>query len=372
MNLLHLPSGVLTIHTNQNLLLNKLLHVGLRQNPKRGFLLISKILGKHLPVRPLQMLESYRQLAAQIPASDMVTTFIGMAETATALGQGIFEAYAKHNPSGSLRYISSTRYPLDFPTFTFEETHSHAPSHYIHVTLQNQAYFANTKRLVLIDDEISTGQTLLRLAKAFLGLAPKLEEIYLLSLTDFLGEKRDALLSAFPVKTYSLALLQAGLNFEAEATWEVNLPQSQAPLPHNAPHSAARVGCEPQGFAPSHIQTLARQIAAREKQVQVLGTGEFQFEPFLLALALEKLGLDVHFRATTRSPILEFGVITERLEFADNYGQGLPNYLYNCSAMADIPIIACAETAMTNYLPAGIGAVAYVDFTKLPPFGGIA
>ncbi len=367
MRSLSLPSGVLSIQINQDqdLLFDKLVLVGLRQNPKRGFLLISRVLGKHLPVGPSLMLESYRQLAEQIPASQVVTTFVAMAETATALGQGVFEAYAESN-SGDLRFISSTRYPLDFPSLTFEETHSHAPSHFVHLTPENQAHFASSKRLVLIDDEISTGQTLLRLARAFAAIAPHLTEIYLVSLTDFLGGQRESLLAEFPVPTFSMSLLHAGLQFEPDLNWKINLPSSSPPAPHVAPYSDARLGCQPQGFVRPHIQALATQIAARVSAVQVLGTGEFQFEPFLLALALEKLGVSVHFRATTRSPILEYGVINQRLEFLDNYGEAVSNYLYNGSAFKNLPIIACAETSEVDYLPTELGKVDYFDFTKLP------
>jgi Phosphoribosyl transferase/TRSP domain C terminus to PRTase_2 len=366
MRSLSLPSGVLSIQTrqDQDLLFDQLVLVGMRQNPKRGFLLISRILGKHLPVRPSLMLESYWQLAAQIPASRVVTTFIAMAETATALGQGVFEAYAESNP-GNLRFISSTRYSLDFPRLTFEETHSHAPSHFIHLTPENQVHFASSKRLVLIDDEISTGQTLLRLARAFAKLAPNLTEIYLVSLTDFLGGSRETLLAEFPVRTFSIALLHAGLQFEPDLNWKVDLPSSLVPTPHVAPYSDARVGCQPQGFVRPDIQALATEITARASAVQVLGTGEFQFEPFLLALALEKLGVNVYFRATTRSPILEYGVINERFEFLDNYGEGVKNYLYNGSAFKDLPIVACAETSKIGYLPSELGKVDYFDFTNL-------
>ncbi len=356
-----LPSGRLSI-SNYNQDFERLLDIGLRQNPKRGFLLISRVLGKHLPVRPSVMLESYQQLASQLEVSRATTTFIGMAETATALGQGVFEACAEPDS----RYISSTRYPLDFPTLTFEESHSHAPNHYLHLTPENQVHFQNTTCLVLVDDEISTGQTLLRLAQAFSQIAPKLESIYLVSLTDFLGHQRQSVLAKFPVPTFSVALLKAELEFEPDANWRVALPSSQPPLPHIAPHGLARVGCVAQGFVLPHIQALAVKIAAREKAVQVLGTGEFQFEPFLLALALEQLGLDVLFRATTRSPILEFGVITKRLEFPDNYGQGLTNYLYNHLMPEHMLTIVCTETPVIDFLPPEMGRVDYCDFTKLP------
>jgi hypothetical protein len=259
--------------------------------------------------------------------------------------------------------LNSTRYPLEYETLTFEESHSHAPSHFLHLTPENKVFFSKTTRLVLIDDEISTGQTLLRLAWAFKQFAPSLEQVFLVSLTDFLGLRREQILADFPVQTQSITLLQAELNFEPNPNWNIALPHSPKPLSHNAPTALARVGCEPRGFAPPHILLLAQKIATREKTIQVLGTGEFQFEPFLLALALEKLGVEVLFRATTRSPILEFGIIQKRLEFLDNYGQKLINYLYNPLML---PTIVCTETAETGFLPSELGQVQYCNFTDLP------
>src|SRR3546814_15177903 len=38
-----------------------------RRNPKRAFLFVSKVLGRHVPVRPSIMNASFHSLAAQIP-----------------------------------------------------------------------------------------------------------------------------------------------------------------------------------------------------------------------------------------------------------------------------------------------------------------
>src|SRR4029450_10696987 len=76
----------------------------------------------------------------------------------------------------------------------------------------------------------------------------------------------------------------------------------------------------------------------------VLGTGEFAYPPFLLAEELERRGLDVRYQSTTRSPIIEGGAIGTSLTFADNYGDGIPNFLYNARREDYDRIIVCHET----------------------------
>ncbi|MDO6805934.1 TRSP domain-containing protein, partial [Wenyingzhuangia sp. 1_MG-2023] len=70
------------------------------------------------------------------------------------------------------------------------------------------------------------------------------------------------------------------------------------------------------------------QIKAGER-VLVVGTGEFVWKPFLLAERLEQAGADVHFGSTTRSPIAIGHAIEHALSFPDNYGLGIPNFIYN-------------------------------------------
>jgi DNA polymerase III psi subunit len=354
-----LPSGELKIELPQTAetQFERLLAIGQRQNPKRGFLLVSKVLGKHLAVSPAVMLKTYFELASQLEKNSEITTWIGMAETATALGQGVFEAYHHNHDNHQSLYLHTTRYPLEHPSLTFDETHSHAPNHYLHLAREHQTHFAKTTRLMLIDDEISTGQTLLRLARAFNAIAPNLKEITLISLTDFLGLERQTLLSQFPVRTQSISLLKAGLSFTPNLDWVAQLPVNPQFLTHVAPASPHRLGTRALGFEREQLKHLANNIA-RELQtknntsrVQVIGTGEYQFEPFLLALSLCNLGLDVVFRASTRSPILNFGIIQDRVLCTDPYGQQVENYLYNNAEFTNLPIIACAETNQTNYLP---------------------
>ena len=63
----------------------------------------------------------------------------------------------------------------------------------------------------------------------------------------------------------------------------------------------------------------------------VLGTGEFQYPPYLLALRLQlaRPDLKVFNSATTRSPVSVWGQIGHALTFTDNYRDDIPNFVYN-------------------------------------------
>ena len=109
-----LPTGELRVRVAQCLSPpEELFTFAVRRNPKRAFLFLSKVLGKHLPVGPRRMADTHRRLAALVPPDlPEPLLFIGMAETATALGQGLFEAWLSQNPQARALFLHSTRYQV--------------------------------------------------------------------------------------------------------------------------------------------------------------------------------------------------------------------------------------------------------------------
>jgi hypothetical protein len=106
-----LPTGLLEIELHQGAdELDALLGFAARANAKRGFLFVSKVLGKHWPVRPQRMLEVHARLAAGVPGGDGPVVFIAMAETAVGLGQGVFEAWLRAHPGREALFLQTTRY----------------------------------------------------------------------------------------------------------------------------------------------------------------------------------------------------------------------------------------------------------------------
>src|SRR5215217_2732640 len=110
--------------------LTDLLGLALRRNPKRAHLLVSNVLGKHVPQLPsvvyghgFALGRRVRELIGAEEAAEAVV--LGYAETATGLGHSVADGI------GLAPYLHSTRRTVRgvAPAGGFEESHSHATSH---------------------------------------------------------------------------------------------------------------------------------------------------------------------------------------------------------------------------------------------------
>ncbi|WP_214406962.1 phosphoribosyltransferase family protein [Pseudonocardia lacus] len=221
-----------------------LLGVALRRNPLRAHLLVSRVLGKHIPSdpravraaglllgllvadvlvgRPQRELPTgllhaaargdraaaadlHAPLAPEGPTDALV---LGFAETATALGHCVAEALTAD-------YLHSTRreVPGMVPAGGFVEEHSHATSHTL--LPADPGLLRGGRPLVLVDDELSTGRTALNTITALHRVAPR--ERYVLA----------ALVDARPPDTdlvEAVAALGARLDVVSLARARVELP----------------------------------------------------------------------------------------------------------------------------------------------------
>lgn len=315
-----------------------------RRNPKRAFLFVSKVLGRHIPVRPSIMNKSFQSLADQIP-QDLPgpVLVIGMAETAVGLGAGVHRAYSATR--SDTVYMVSTRHPTGNELFArFEEEHSHASAHLIHlpIDLNVRQMMLNARSLILVDDEASTGKTFINLHKALVdaGLT-QVERVVTCVLTDW---SRDAVRKTIGDSASQVSLLQGTYTFCEDV---------DAPLPE-----MPAVGTIESGEWPLSVEsdwgrhgvhavadTLAPDLQVKAgERVLVVGTSEFVWRPFLLAERLERAGAEVHFSSTSRSPISLGHAIGNALSFADNYGLGIPNFLYNVTPGEFDRVLICSET----------------------------
>ncbi|MCC7527711.1 MAG: phosphoribosyltransferase domain-containing protein, partial [Candidatus Melainabacteria bacterium] len=227
-----LPTGTLDIKVfHSEMPLDEICGFAARQNPKRGFLFVSKVLGKHIPVRPSMVREVHTRLAAQIPADlPGPVVVIGMAETAICLGNGVFDEYARLTGRKDVMFTQSTRYRLDRPVaIEFLEEHSHAADHIIyepeHPGLKEM--FFNARSLVLIDDEASTGKTFVNLVKNMISIMPHVEHVVTGVITDWRGPKRTKeTLAAIPVPASTIAILHGEYQFTPSPTLKlVEMPK---------------------------------------------------------------------------------------------------------------------------------------------------
>ncbi|NUR03310.1 MAG: phosphoribosyltransferase [Streptomyces sp.] len=152
--------------------LTDLLGLALRRNPKRAHLLVSNVLGKHVPQSPsvvygygFALGRRVRELLGAEEAARAVV--LGYAETATGLGHSVADGV------GLAPYLHSTRRPVASvaPAGGFEESHSHATSHLL--LPEDPALLVGDGPLVLVDDEFSTGNTVLNTIRDLHGRYPR-------------------------------------------------------------------------------------------------------------------------------------------------------------------------------------------------------
>ncbi|TCT19589.1 phosphoribosyltransferase domain-containing protein [Thiobaca trueperi] len=348
-----LVTGTLSVQVRESAFpLDDLCGFAARDNRKRGFLFLSKVLGKHWPALPSRMRQIHQHLAAQLELGGGPWLVLAMAETATGLGQGVFEALLDQRPGTEALFIHSTRYRLaGRPFLAFEEPHCHAPDQFLYEPLQadHLQRFETARDLILVDDEISTGTTLCNLVDAYRARNPQLERVHFVAITNFSGAdcaERFAARLGLPVQC--VAALAGDFSFQPADLPE--RPQAPAAVgdnrrrPDQLAEYLGRFGIDRRlWIPPADIARLSAGLAPGAA-ILVLGTGEFMHVAFRVGLELEAQGFAVAVQSTTRSPILLGADIGHRLLFADNYGEGIRNYLYNVDYKDYARIVVCHET----------------------------
>ncbi|MFJ9472666.1 phosphoribosyltransferase [Streptomyces caniferus] len=359
--------------------LPELLGLALRRNPKRAHLLVSNVLGKHVPQRPgvvhgagVGLGRRVRELLGDEAAARSVV--LGYAETATGLGHSVADGLAL------APYLHSTRRPVAGVAQVggFEEEHSHATSHLL--LPEDRALLAGDGPLVLVDDEFSTGRTVLNTIKALHARFPR-ERYVVVALVDMRSDADRSHLEKFAAdlgaRVDLVALAAGGVQLPADvltrgqelvAAQEAGAAQQPA-APGGRRADVVRVDLGwpaglpdggRHGFAPSHrarleaaLPGMAARIAQRldgARRILVLGNEELMYAPLRMAEALDGLLAEeeggaergVFFSTTTRSPVLAVDdpgyAIRTRLSFpahdrpADGPGE---RYAYNVAAGSD-------------------------------------
>ena len=354
----NIPGGTLRITTErEELPLTDLLGFAARANPRRPFLFVSKVLGRHIPCRPRLMRDTYQRLAAPLLDAPGPVWVIGLAETATGLGAGVADSLARARGRTDIGYQHTTRRPLAAPPMlTFEEAHSHAPTHLLHRPRPALAdHFSGARTLVIVDDEVSTGQSVKRLAEKIRPWMPKLESIVLVSLVNWLGaEQREQLARDLggTCRIRWCSLLDGQFAFAPDAgavTGELPTDVEASGPGWVAREDLGRRGLHlpPGGSRPPR---LALPLDDTAQAVSIIGTGECAFAPFLAAEALELAGRDVTFQTTSRSPVRLGAAVTRTAVCPDPYGEGVGYYLHNPPG-ADRLALALYEDARACHTP---------------------
>ena len=336
-----LSTGTLDLFVDGDVDIDAFCDVAARANPRRGFLIVSRVLGRHLPARPADMRRAMDGLAERI-GSDLPgpIVFLGMAETATALGQGCFAAWQARHPGAEAVYLQSSRQRVAGAEVVarFEEGHSHATSHLVQIANPViRARVAAARSLVIVDDECSTGATFVAAATALLDAMPQLERIETCCITDW---SDGSYLDAMPHPAAARAIVGGRMRWSAAAS----VPPAELAAGSNAPGAAPDAGMNSRtGLL--HPESAQRTVvtAVPGEHVLVLGEGEHSYEALLVAEEIERGGGIAAVQCITRSPALLGGAMASKSIFNDSYDSGAPCFLYNMLGHAPARVVIVTE-----------------------------
>ena len=353
-----------TISSPVGLRIADLVGVAARRNPRRAHLLVSTVLGKHIPAEPGLVISTGRllgELVAEIlgrstsvdwatlaatavrgadpaPLLDALdevraaraqasVVVLGFAETATSLGHLVADQLVAEC------YLHSTRrsVPGVEVAGTFEEGHSHATSHLLMPI--PTGLLDPTDTIVLVDDELSTGKTAMGTIEALHARLPR-KRYVLASLIDLRNDADVAQMSLLAsrlgclIDVVSLTRGTVTLPDGLMAAVADHLAGLEAPAVETVSEIGAVSNCEinwpsevPDGgrhgflgsdrpsfeealnSAAISLSAAVHQRVPRGSRVVVVGTEELMYLPLRLAAVLGA-DFDVRFQSTTRSPVL--------------------------------------------------------------------
>ena len=372
-----------------------------RINKKRAFLFVSKILGKHIPVDPhtsllsgaalsLLLLQAmsgkgnnlvnellneaieglnrpksaknvYRKIQNSHLMLPIPAKFIGFAETATALGHSMYNVF-----NGGCTYIHTTRelIPSMQSMINFDEEHSHAVSHRCYA--EDRHVLAGEEAIVLVDDEITTGNTVLNIIKDLHSKFPR-KNYMIASLLDWRTPEDEQryvdLENQLGITITSLSLIKGIIQVEGNTITsvipeKVSVSHSSASIEfiylndlfamteRESESSTGFVNTSPYltgtGRFGIHmmdnrktdqsVDSAAKCLSTYRKGMKTLclGTGEFMYLPMRISA---EMGEGVRYHSTTRSPIhsvqLKDYAISHAISFPSPDDAGVTNFVYN-------------------------------------------
>lgn len=388
--------------------LHELFTMAARINKKRSFLFVSKLIGKHIPIKPCvggltgallasRYIEQVKcdpnpnrdQLRMDFLQKNDVETdvfisekynpiIIGFAETATALGHTFYDSFQKAD------YFHTTREQIDTlqPLIQFEEEHSHATSHRCYI---DEKILDNEREIILVDDEITTGKTVLNIIRDIQKQYPR-KEYTIVSILDWRSKECEQafreLEKAEDIIIHCVSLLKGTIevigeivnvqsneenslveeDFEQQMNWVSALSLVKQPYPLYTFTSNQTYLQETGRFAIQSTSQyeikewagkLGEKLADMRQGTKTLcvGTGEFMYLPMQIT---KYMGEGVVYQSTTRSPIYiqnapQYGV-RYGLSFSNPEDPKITNYLYNVAPGFYDEVFIFLERKIENYL----------------------
>ncbi|MDE6364947.1 MAG: phosphoribosyltransferase domain-containing protein [Lachnospiraceae bacterium] len=382
------------VYTEQNLV-----RIAKRENnPKRKYLVVNRLQGKHIPVKPSEAIALFRALADTLRSSYKGETLlvIGFAETATAIGAAVAAELGTD-------YIQTTRELVpDVEELYFSEEHSHATEQKL-VKNDLDTAVKTIDRILFVEDEVTTGKTILNIIDILRKEYPKHIKFSVASILNGMDKaalanyERSGIELFWLVKTdhtpyTGIAESYAGdgiyvdcrssivtdhtameravmdgkkallakdasackcaeVQMTIDATKQLDLKMINVWKQMNARRTVKAAAY--QQYCESLYEDMISQMDISSTQkILVLGTEEFMYPALYTASKLEALGKRVWFHATTRSPIAvsaeqDYALHT-RYELVSLYDNRRKTYVYNLQKYDTIVIMTDAQGETTE------------------------
>lgn len=337
-----------------NLNINDYLQVGIRNNPKRRFLFVSKVLGKHLACNPKTMDELGKLIVKVYKSKNTNSksekgTVISFAETGTALGHSVFDYL-----DGDYEFVHTTREIIkEYKNLEFLEEHSHATDHNLY--FENLKNLKNGDSVLLVDDEITTANTCVNIIKKIQSLYPK-KRYTICSILNWVNEesleKIKKVEKELSCSIDFVYLFKGKFNFKIDKEIHykdieelreikkelivnyINLDMKDYIGNKKYIKYTGRFGINKndQENLMSIVKQEKNKLVAenKEENILVLGTEEFMYIPMMFAKEMEG---NIYYHSITRSPIIEIQngnyPINSKFKLNSFYNKEIVNYVYN-------------------------------------------
>ena len=280
-------------------------------NSKRNYLLVNSCQGKHVPVDPEKISYLFGMLAAELKKSvdTEKVLFIGFAETATAVSASVAARY-KNCP-----FVHTTREKFDdrTPAAVFSEEHSHATEQVLFYD-DWEKVIKSVRHIVFIDDEVTTGKTVLNFIEALKKYndLPFDIKYTVCSIVNGMSKETEELFKKNEVDLCWLVKIKAEPDSNETYTFD------PAPVNRNSEYELTekrisgkmdpRTGVKSKDYKKA-CSVLAKEIVNELGTVKglsaaVIGTEECMYPAIMTAQALAKQKASVVTHSTTRSPIV--------------------------------------------------------------------
>ena len=357
-------------------------------NTRRKYLVVNRLQGKHIPVSPKEALQMFRSLAELIkeayPSERLL--MVGFAETATAIGAAVaIECQAA--------YMQTTREVIDGVDYLyFSESHSHATEQKL-VKTDLDKIIGKTDRIVFIEDEVTTGNTILNIVRLIQKTYAQPVSFAVASILNGMNEealenyKNLKIPVHYLVKTAHDTYTEIAEQYQADGTCHIcTKPQEKEVEQQKEVQQQIEMQQTKEAQQPIEVQEISGWINARRlhtadtykqaceqlwqeiqqkygytkytketetgRRILALGTEEFMYPALYVGAKLEEAGYTVRMHATTRSPIAvskeEKYPLHTRYELASLYDKNRTTFVYDLAEYEEVLVLTDAQKQETE------------------------